>query len=134
MRTRSNKVEQTNPTLRAGWLVIGFLALALGIIGIPLPLLPTTPFILLAAFAFARSSERLHRWLLEHDTFGTMIENWQRHGAISTRAKALSVVSMAVLFVVAILSGIAAYVVAIHGLVLGLSAAYILTRPSPPRG
>ena len=54
---------------RLTWLVVGLLALALAVLGIFLPLLPTTPLVLLAAFAFARSSERLHQWLLDHDLF-----------------------------------------------------------------
>ncbi|MEM8985291.1 MAG: YbaN family protein, partial [Pseudomonadota bacterium] len=49
--------------MRAVWLLIGVTALGLGALGVVLPLLPTTPFILLAAYAFARSSDRLHRWL-----------------------------------------------------------------------
>ena len=60
---------------RLTWLIVGLLALALGAIGIALPLLPTTPFILLAAFAFAQSSEKLHQWLLDHNVFGPLIDN-----------------------------------------------------------
>ena len=77
---------------RLTWLVIGILSLGLGALGILLPLLPTTPLVLLAAFSFARSSDRLHQWLLEHDVFGALIENWRRYGAISRRAKIVSVV------------------------------------------
>jgi len=51
---------------RMSWLVVGVVALALGALGIALPLLPTTPFILVAAVAFARSSTRLHAWLVNH--------------------------------------------------------------------
>ena len=79
------------------WLIIGILSLGLGALGILLPLLPTTPLVLLAAFSFARSSDRLHQWLLEHDVFGALIDNWRRYGAISRRAKVVSVVSMAVI-------------------------------------
>ena len=68
--------------MRYLWLSFGFIALALGMAGAVLPLLPTTPFILLAAFCFARSSRRFHNWLLNHRTFGPMIENWRQEGAI----------------------------------------------------
>ena len=74
--------------------LVGLVALGLGALGIALPLLPTTPFVLLAAFAFAQSSEKLHRWLLEHNVFGPLIDNWHRYGAISRRAKIISVVSV----------------------------------------
>ena len=87
---------------RITWLVIGILSLGLGALGILLPLLPTTPLVLLAAFSFARSSDRLHQWLLEHDVFGALIENWRQYGAISRRAKIVSVISMAAILVLSL--------------------------------
>ena len=117
---------------RITWLVIGLLALALGAIGIALPLLPTTPFILVAAFAFAQSSEKLHRWLLDHNVFGPLIENWRRHGAISRRAKIASVVSMGAVLVVSLVMAAPPSVIGVQVVVLGASAAFILTRPLPP--
>ena len=83
---------------RTLWLIIGLTSLALGIAGVVLPLLPTTPFVLLSAYCFARSSPRLHDWLLGHKIFGPLIHNWEQHRAISQRAKVLAVLSMAVGF------------------------------------
>ena len=117
---------------RITWLVVGLLALALGAIGIALPLLPTTPFILLAAFAFAQSSEKLHRWLLDHNVFGPLIDNWQRHGAISRRTKVISVVTMAALPVISLLVSAPAVAVVVQIVVLGAAALFVLTRPDPP--
>jgi uncharacterized membrane protein YbaN (DUF454 family) len=117
---------------RLTWLVVGLLALALGAIGIALPLLPTTPFILLAAFAFAQSSEKLHQWLLDHNVFGPLIDNWQQHGAISRRAKVLSVVSMGVVLGISVLLALPAAVIIAQLVVLGGAALFILTRPEPP--
>ena len=117
---------------RIGWLTVGFLALALGALGIALPLLPTTPFVLLAAFAFAQSSEKLHQWLLDHDVFGPLIDNWQRHGAISRRAKVLSVVSMVTVLAISLAMAAPAVVVWVQVVVLGASAMFILSRPLPP--
>jgi uncharacterized membrane protein YbaN (DUF454 family) len=66
--------------LRAVWLLGGALALATGVVGIFLPLLPTTPFVLLAAFCFARGSPRWEAWLLAHPRFGPLVRDWrERH-------------------------------------------------------
>jgi len=73
---------------------LGFLFLALGLLGIPLPILPSTPFILLAAWFFARSSEKWHDRLLSSDLFGPMIHNWESNRCISRRTKIVAVVTM----------------------------------------
>jgi len=81
--------------LRRLWLAGGALALLLGIVGIALPLLPTTPFVLLAAFCFARGSERWEHWLLNHRHFGPMVCNWRERRAVPLAAKGLATVMMA---------------------------------------
>lgn len=73
---------------------LGFLFLGLGLLGIPLPVLPSTPFILLAAWFFARSSERWHAWLLSSELFGPMIRNWESSRCISLRTKIAALVMM----------------------------------------
>ncbi len=110
-------------------MVGGFLALGLGIIGIPLPLLPTVPFFLLAAFCFAQSSETLHAWLLDHDTFGPPIRDWQSRGAISRRAKVMASVAIAAAFGLSVLFGAPWYALGLQILVLGAVANFIWTRP-----
>ena len=70
---------------------LGFLFLALGLLGIPLPVLPSTPFILLSAWFFARSSEKWHQWLLRSEVFGPMIRNWEDKRCISRRTKIVAV-------------------------------------------
>ena len=117
---------------RLTWLVIGLLALVLGVLGIFLPLLPTTPLVLLAAFAFARSSDRLHQWLLEHDIFGSLIADWRRHGAISRSAKVGSVVAMVVVLVISLAIAAPTIVIIVQVVVLGVAAFFILSRPLPP--
>jgi len=77
------------------WVAAGAAALLTGIVGIFLPLLPTTPFVLLAAFCFARGSERCENWLMTHPRFGPMVRNWRDHRAIPLRAKQLAWVMMA---------------------------------------
>lgn len=72
----------------------GWLALGVGIVGAVLPLLPTTPFVLLAAVCFSHSSPRFHSWLLQSALFGPMIKDWQARGAICRRAKINATLSM----------------------------------------
>lgn len=117
---------------RALLVTIGVVSLGLGGLGIFLPLLPTTPFILVSAFAFAKSSDRLHQWLLAHDVFGPLIDNWQRHGAIGRRTKVVSLLSMVAILVISALLSAPTHVIAIQAAVLSCSAIFILTRPLPP--
>jgi len=88
---------------RQFYLVAGLASLALGGIGVLLPLLPTVPFMILAAFCFANSSPRLESWLVEHHIFGHHIKNWRERRAISRRGKWASTVAFAVSCVVALL-------------------------------
>lgn len=117
---------------RPMWLALGILSLALGIAGAVLPLLPTTPFILLAAYCFAKSSPRLHGWLVNHRLFGPLIENWERNGAIDKRSKAIAVAMMAATPLITVLIGAPLWALAAQSAVLLGAATYVLTRPSGP--
>lgn len=117
---------------RAAWFAFGAAALALGALGVVVPLLPTTPFVLLAAFAFARSSEHWHAWLLGHAVFGPMIENWRAHDAISRPAKAAGLCAMAAVVVISLAIGAPPLVMALQALALSAAAAFIVSRPLPP--
>ena len=68
-------------------IIFGSIALGLGLLGIFLPLLPTTVFLLIAAACYARSSDRLYEWLLNHKWFGSYIRNWREHKALTRRTK-----------------------------------------------
>ena len=114
------------------WLVFGFIATGCAIIGAVLPLVPTTPFLLLAAYAFARSSPRFHSWLINHRQFGPLIRNWQRNGSIDRRSKRLAMAMMAVALLSSWLLGASARILAIQAVALAGSAAFILTRPDGP--
>lgn len=113
------------------WLSAGLGAVALAALGVILPLLPTTPFLLVAAFAFARSSERMTRWLHEHRVFGPLIENWHRDGSIDRKAKRTAIVVMVLTPIVTWLLEAPAWVVVCQIVVLSATATFILTRPSP---
>ena len=82
--------------IRIGYLGIGILSLLLGAIGAFVPLLPTVPFAILAAFCFARSSPRLELWLIGHDRFGPHIAAWRSRGAISRAGKRAALAAFAV--------------------------------------
>ena len=82
---------------------LGWLAFVTGIIGIVLPLLPTTPFMLLAVALFARSSPRFHRWLLAHPWFGPPIHDWQLYRGIRRHARRRAIVFILLSFSVSLL-------------------------------
>ncbi len=75
---------------RVLWLVAGFAALALGLVGVVTPLLPTVPFVLLAAACFARGSARWEAWLLAHPRWGPVVRDWRTQRAVPRRAKWLA--------------------------------------------
>lgn len=125
------------PRFRWAWLLLAHASLGLGFVGIFVPGLPTVPFILLAAFAAARGSERLHRRLLAHPTFGPMIGEWQAHGAVSRRAKWTATLMMAgcaiVLLLVMLLAGRhSPWMLAVPVGCMAVVAAWLWRRPEPP--
>lgn len=95
---------QVNHSRLTRWLFLtaGLVALALGIVGIFLPLLPTTPFILLAAACFARSSHRFHARLLANPTFGPIVREWETHRSIPYRTKLVGIALMSVTMTISI--------------------------------
>ena len=99
--------------------VLGLLFLLLGVLGIALPVLPTTPFVLLAAWCFAQSSQRWHARLIESELFGPMIRNWETNRCISLRTKIVALTTMT-------LVGVASIVFAIHNPMLKILTALLL--------
>lgn len=85
---------------RQGYLVLGWTCVALGTLGLFLPVMPTTVFILVAAWAFARSSPRLHQWLRQHPRFGAVLLAWEDHRAMPRRAKRVALLMLAASWVV----------------------------------
>ena len=121
-----------NTGTRYFWLLTGLAAVAVGAVGVVLPLLPTTPFLLVAAFAFARSSTRLNRWLREHRSFGPLIENWHRDGSIDRKVKRTAIIVILITPVITWLFGVPLWLIACQLAVLSAAAIFILTRPLPP--
>lgn len=116
--------------MRVIWFIFGSIALALGVVGIILPLLPTVPFLLLAAFCFAKSSDAAHKWLIEHHLFGPPIVDWQENGAIRLPAKKLATLCIAAAFGVSLLLKIAVWALALQACVLACVLTFIWTRPN----
>jgi len=116
------------------FLLLGFTSLGLGFVGVFLPLVPTTPFILLSAFCFSRSSDRLHRWLLAHRTFGPILSDWERGRVIRPRAKAWSILLMNgfIGYVLIFRAASVPLKVLLLTVMVGVSG-FILSRPSAPR-
>jgi len=114
------------------WISLGSLSLALGIVGIPLPLLPTTPFLLLAAFAFSQGSPRLHDWLVGHAHLGPPITAWRTHRAVSRASKRAASVALVFVFGMALLTDLPGWMLVAHGLLMATIAAFLWTRREPP--
>ncbi len=116
--------------MRLLWITFGLFSLLLGVIGMFLPLLPTVPLLLLAVFCFARSSERLHDWLVNHPRLGPPIRDWQRSGAISLPAKRLATASIALAFLIPYFIGVRPQILTLQAVVLSGVLIFIWTRPS----
>ncbi len=115
--------------MRLAVIAVGLISLALGAVGLFLPLLPTVPFLLLSAICFAKTSERLHGWLLSHPVLGPPIQNWNERGAISPRAKWLASISIVASFALAVFFGFGPLVLSIQGIALIGVAIFIWSRP-----
>lgn len=119
---------------RVLWGSAGLLALATGIVGAFLPLLPTTPLVLLAAFCFSRSSTRCERWLLAHPRFGPLIHSWRESRSIPLRAKQIAWVMMALSSAVAwwMLPPLFGWIPALCCALVGAWMWTLPSRPSSP--
>jgi uncharacterized membrane protein YbaN (DUF454 family) len=115
------------------WWLLAYASLALGIVGIVVPGLPTVPFILLSAFAAARGSQRLHAWLLAHRRFGPMIRDWQDGGAVSRRSKWLATGTMILCAAIMFLTAPKAWMAATGTAIMAVVATWLWLRPEPRR-
>ena len=127
-----NPTSPSSGRWRWAWWLLAYISLALGILGIALPVLPTTPFILVAAYAAARGSERLHAWLLAHAVMGPMIRDWNENGAVSRNAKWLATTMMVLTAVMLLVFSPRWWLAAGVSVVMGLVATWLWMRPEPP--
>ena len=115
-------------TVRTLLWIAGSVSLALGVIGVILPGLPTTPFILLAATCYAKASPKLYTWLLNHRWMGPMLRDWEHDHSLSRRTKTVAVVSMMLMVSLSIWSFSGRLAVQLVLLVTGLIGAFVVLR------
>ena len=117
-------------TRRFAYLCIAMGSIGVGMLGIILPILPTTPFLLVALWATGKSSPRLEAWLLEHKRYGPLLTAWRQRQAIPTTAKWFACTMMLLSGLILWQTGWSILTLIICGLMFIAVACYILTRPS----
>jgi uncharacterized membrane protein YbaN (DUF454 family) len=115
-------------------LLLAYLFLALGLVGVVLPGLPTVPFLLLTAWFAARGSERLHRWLYAHPHLGRLLIDWEQQGAISRRSKIIAAVLLLFSWLVMYFRVGQDWVMAVLAVLFIIILGFLLSRPEPVRG
>jgi len=124
-------VPEAGPMMRPVLIAFGWLCVMLGGIGVVVPGLPTTVFLIIAAWAFARSSRRFHDWLYGHRVFGPPLQNWRRHRIIPVRAKVLAVSMMSLSLAIVVGTGVGDWTLPALMLSVMIPASlYIVTRAS----
>lgn len=116
--------------MRGVWLAIGWTFAALGVIGIALPVMPTVPFLLVAAWAFARSSPALQKRILDHPSYGPHVRAWQEKGAVGRLAKAWAILAMAGGVGLSVYLGMPIVVIIIQAAICSAVGVFLLTRPT----
>ena len=114
--------------------ILGFLFLGIACLGYVLPVLPGTPFLLLSAWCFARSSEKWHAWLLSSELFGPMIRNWEQNRCISRKTKVVAIASMIVVGGSSLVFGVSDPIIRLVALILmAIGCVVVLSIRTCPR-
>lgn len=126
-------MEKAEPwsLLRVAYASLAGVTLALGIVGLFLPLLPTTPFVLIAAWAAPKGSPRLHQWILNHPHIGPLLHAWYTRGAVPRTAKWLAYITMGLSWIGLICMGMHWLVLVVTILLFAAVACFLVTRPEP---
>lgn len=113
------------------YLILAYACIGLGLVGVILPGLPTTPFLLLAAWAASRGSPRMHRWLYTHPYLGPPLRQWKEQGAVPPRAKCIAVLLLVVSWAVLAWRAEGVLLPAVMAVFFICVATFLLTRPNP---
>jgi uncharacterized protein len=119
--------------MRHVWLSLGLLALAIGLAGVLLPLVPATVFMVIAAWAFGKSSPRLQAWILRHRHIGPPVVDWRDHGVIRRRAKVFATFGIALSVLLAVVIQLPLVLLGLQASILAVVTVFIWTRPEMPR-
>lgn len=115
---------------KTGFRFLAYISAGLAVAGVVLPLVPTTPFVLLATFLASKGSPAFAAWLAAHPAFGPAIDQWRQRRAVPGNAKWLACTMMTASWGLLLVLGTPAHVLAISGVTLLIVAAYLLTRPT----
>jgi hypothetical protein len=130
---REKTDAKRNRIAKVLWLIAGFLLVGIGMVGVVVPGLPTTPFMILAAACFARSSRRFYRWIMTNRLFGSQVRRFREGKGISLRGKVFSISAMILFISLAVIFAIPGHLLWVKALILVLGVigvAYIVTRPT----
>ncbi|MBT0570720.1 YbaN family protein [Curvibacter sp. CHRR-16] len=116
---------------RIAWMILAWVSLAIGLVAILIPGLPTTEFVLLSAYAASKSSPRFHAWLCQHRVFGPMIRNWHSGKLIARTTKLSASLMMSACFVLMAVWVPHRWLVVLAGLCMTAGAVWMWRRPEP---
>lgn len=117
-------------TIKLLYLSLGIISTALGFIGAFLPVLPTTPFLLVALWAFSKSSPRLQNWLYHHPLYGKTLQNWFEYGVINTKVKVFAITAITFSVPTAYFITRSTLILFIHIPIVLATIIYLYSRPS----
>ncbi len=126
-------MEKTEPwsLMRLAYAALAGVTLVLGIIGLFLPFLPTTPFVLVAAWAAPKGSPKLHRWILNHPQLGPLLDAWYTKGAVPRTAKWFACVAMSFSWIGLVVVNAQWPVLVVTAVLFTVVAGFLITRPEP---
>lgn len=132
MKYEEHPIAARHPVVRWAYFVLGWVLVATGIVGLILPVMPGTVFLILAAACFTRSSPRFEAWLVHHPRWGSGVRAWRAYGAIPPRAKGIAIGMMIVSIVVLAVTDTPLWLTLVIAATLAIVAAWIKTRPDGP--